>query len=128
MTGMKPDADAIAKIAHDTVAAFPPAFRAHAAQVLIRVEDFVPLIWLDDDEDAWDITGLYTGVPMTEKRPDDMPEGPDTVWLFREPILDELEDRDVTLQELVSHITVHEFAHHFGWSDDDIASIDRWWE
>ena len=26
------------------------------------------------------------------------------------------------------HVMVHELAHHFGWSDDDIASIDRWWE
>jgi len=25
-------------------------------------------------------------------------------------------------------VVIHEFAHHFGWSDDDIASIDRWWE
>jgi predicted Zn-dependent protease with MMP-like domain len=23
---------------------------------------------------------------------------------------------------------VHEIAHHFGWSDDDIAAIDPWWE
>ena len=29
---------------------------------------------------------------------------------------------------LVAHVVVHEFAHHFGWSDDDIAAIDKWWE
>ena len=29
---------------------------------------------------------------------------------------------------LVSNVVVHEFAHHFGWSDEDIATIDRWWE
>jgi predicted Zn-dependent protease with MMP-like domain len=23
---------------------------------------------------------------------------------------------------------VHEIAHHFGWTDDQIAAIDRWWE
>ncbi|MEO1961572.1 MAG: metallopeptidase family protein, partial [Paracoccus sp. (in: a-proteobacteria)] len=27
-----------------------------------------------------------------------------------------------------AHVVIHEFAHHFGWSDDDIARIDRWWE
>ncbi len=44
-------------------------------------------------------------------------------------IIDEWAERgDVTLSELVSHVTVHELAHHFGWSDDDIARIDRWWE
>jgi predicted Zn-dependent protease with MMP-like domain len=127
MTAMT-SAEDILLIAHETVANFPAPFRAAAQTVLIRVEDFVPLIWLDDDDDPWDITGLYTGVPLTFKHPDDIPEGPDTVWLFRKPILDELSDRDVSLHELVAHVTVHEFAHHFGWSDDDIATIDRWWE
>ena len=32
------------------------------------------------------------------------------------------------LGDLVRHVLVHELAHHFGWSDDDIALIDRWWE
>ena len=74
-------------------------------------------------------TGLYDGIPMTEKSVMDVPHGPDVVWLFRRPILDEWADRgNVTLTELVAHVTIHEFAHHFGWSDDDIAAIDPWWE
>ena len=35
---------------------------------------------------------------------------------------------DIALGDLVAHVYVHELAHHFGWSDDDIAAIDRWWE
>ena len=35
---------------------------------------------------------------------------------------------NVTLAELVGHVVVHELAHHFGWSDEDVARIDRWWE
>ena len=78
--------------------------------------------------DPYELTGLYDGIPMTRKSVFDQPVGPDTVWLFREPILDEWRARgNVTLEELVAHVTVHEFAHHFGWSDDDIASIDEWW-
>ena len=34
---------------------------------------------------------------------------------------------NVTIADLVAHVTIHEFAHHFGWSDDDIAAIDQWW-
>ena len=30
--------------------------------------------------------------------------------------------------DLVANVVTHEFAHHFGWSDADIARIDRWWE
>jgi predicted Zn-dependent protease with MMP-like domain len=44
-------------------------------------------------------------------------------------ILDEWVGRgDVALFDLVAHVYVHELAHHFGWSDDEIAAIDRWWE
>ncbi len=51
------------------------------------------------------------------------------IWLFREPILAEWRARgDVDLDYLVAHVVVHELAHHFGWSDEDIAAIDRWWE
>ena len=79
--------------------------------------------------EPFELTGLYDGTPLTQKSSFDQPEGPDTVWLFRRPILDEWAERgNVTLTELVAHVTIHEFAHHFGWSDADIARIDAWWE
>ncbi|MBI1415794.1 MAG: neutral zinc metallopeptidase [Limimaricola sp.] len=128
MSSTDPSPEDILRIAEATVAAFPPQFRGHAVMVEIVVEDLIPDEMLEEGEDPWDITGLYTGVPLTHKRYDDIPDGPDTVWLFRAPILEELQDRPgVTLDELVAHVTVHEFAHHFGWSDDQIAAIDQWW-
>jgi predicted Zn-dependent protease with MMP-like domain len=119
------------EIAHQTVAAFPPPFREGARAVALQVADWPAPDMLDDlgMQDPLELTGLYEGIPLTEKSVFDQPMGPDTVWLFREPILAEWRDRgDVSLKELVAHVTVHEFAHHFGWSDDDIATIDRWWE
>jgi predicted Zn-dependent protease with MMP-like domain len=75
------------------------------------------------------LTGLYEGVPLTEKSYFDQPTGPDVIWLFRRPILHEWRARKaVSLSELVAHVFVHELAHHFGWSDSDIAEIDRWWD
>ena len=122
------DIEAMARAAID---AFPPAFRAPARAVALRVEDW-PARWMLDEfgmADPLELTGLYDGIPMTEKSFSDQPLGPDTVWLFRRPILAEWRERgDVALHELVAHVTVHEFAHHFGWSDADIATIDRWWE
>lgn len=78
--------------------------------------------------DPLDLTGHYEGVPLTEKHLWDPSGEPDTVWLFRGPIIAEWRDRgNVDLFDLIAHVTVHEFAHHFGWSDDDIARIDKWW-
>ena len=111
-------------------AALPEAFRGPAAQVVLRVEDFAAEAVLEEMEieDAFELTGLYEGVPLTEKSVFD-PTGPDVIWLFRRAILDEWVARgDVALDALVAHVFVHELAHHFGWSDGDIAAIDRWWE
>lgn len=111
-------------------AALPAPFQAAAGAVVLRVEELAPDDVLNEMgiEDAFELTGLYEGVPMTEKSVMD-PTGPDVIWLFRRAILDEWVARgDVGLSDLVAHVFVHEMAHHFGWSDGDIASIDRWWE
>lgn len=130
-TGPTPSLDAIEKMARDTIAALPAPFLGPAQDVLLRVADWPDTAMLHDlaIHDPLDLTGLYEGVPMTRKSMFDFPTRPDTVWLFREPILEEWRARgNVTLAALVAHVTVHEFAHHFGWSDADIAQIDRWWE
>ncbi len=130
-TRTAPDAGEIEAMARAAIASLPAAYAAAAGTVALRVEDFAPDATLDElgMEDPFELTGLYDGVPLTEKSVSDQPAGPDTIWLFRRPILDEWIDRgDVTLTELVVHVLVHELAHHFGWSDDDIAAVDRWWE
>ena len=126
-----PDLAAFETLAMAALEAIPEPYRAAALRVLIRVEDFAAPDMLSEMEmeDPFELTGLYDGVPLTEKSVMDQPMGPDTIWLFRRPILDEWADRgNVTLGELVAHVLVHELAHHFGWSDDDIARIDPWWE
>lgn len=109
----------------------PQPYQAAARDLVIRIEDFAPRrILLDMGvEDPFELTGLYDGIPLTEKSVADQPSQPDTIWLFRRPMLDEWADRgNVSLGELVLHVLVHELAHHFGWSDEDIAQIDPWWE
>ncbi|WP_414897215.1 metallopeptidase family protein [Rhodovulum sp. YEN HP10] len=129
--GLPPSLDDIADLAAAARAALPEPFRGPASEVAIRVEDLAPDEMLDDlgMENPFELTGLYDGIPLTEKSVMDQPERPDTVWLFRRALLDEwVEREEVTLADLVTHVLIHEIAHHFGWSDEDIASIDRWWE
>lgn len=126
-----PSLDDIADLAAQARARIPAPFDREAARVAIRVEDFADEAVLDElgIEDPFELTGLYDGIPMTQKSVLDVALKPDTIWLFRAAILDEWCDRgDVALDRLVAHVYVHELAHHFGWSDDDIARVDRWWE
>lgn len=128
---LAPDLDLLERLAREAVAGLPDAWRGPASAVLLRVADMPPDDILDEMEidDPYELTGLYEGVPLTERSVMDPPVQPDAIWLFRRPILDEWVDRgNVSLRDLVTHVMIHELAHHFGWSDDDIATIDPWWE
>lgn len=121
----------IEQFAREAVANLPEPYRAAATHVALRVEDFASEDVLEalNCDSPYDLTGLYEGIPLTEKSVADQPTHPDLIWLFRKPILDEwIERGDVSLAELVTHVMIHELAHHFGWSDDDIAAVDPWWE
>ncbi len=120
------DFERMARGAYD---ALPPAFRKPCEGLLIRVADFADEETLAEMGigNAFELTGLYQGVALTEKSVMDVATEPDSVWLYRRPILDEWAERgEVTLAALVGHVLIHEIAHHFGYSDDDIAAIDDW--
>ena len=129
LTASAPSLADIEALAASAYAALPEAFRAHTGELLVRVEDFADDETLDSlgVEDPFDLTGLYEGTALTDKSVLDTPVMPDTVWLYRRPILEEwIERGDVPLDRLVAHVLVHEIAHHFGWSDEGIATIDDW--
>ena len=126
-----PDNDLITALAEAAIGTLPEPYRAAASLVALRIQDFADPEILEalGIEDPFELTGLYDGTPLTEKSFAEQPLQPDQIFLFRRAIVEEWLDRgDVSLGELVAHVFIHELAHHFGWSDDDIARIDPWWE
>jgi predicted Zn-dependent protease with MMP-like domain len=126
---LPPSLDDIGRLARDAVEALPEPFLGHARAVALIVEEFPDDALLDElgIEDAYELTGLYDGVALTEKSLSQPEPRPDTVWLFRRPILDEWSERgDIGIATLVAHVVIHEFAHHFGWSDAEIERIAPW--
>ena len=126
--GLAPDAAEIELLARAALERLPEAFRAHLDGVLLLVEDFADPDTLADlgIEDAFELTGLYEGVPVGEKHSAPSGTMPDRIRLFRVPILDEWIARgDETLEHLVSHVVIHEVGHHFGLSDADIDALEE---
>ena len=94
---------------------------------MFRVDDFPDAEVLEElgIEDAFELTGLYQGVDLARRSVFDISPQPSRVFLYRRPILDEWAERgDITLEELVAHVLVHEIGHHFGLSDADIDTIE----
>ena len=121
-----PDAAAIETLARDALARIPQPFAEHLADIVLIVEEFADDETLDalGIEDPFDLTGLYHGRPIGEKSSFDSGGLPDRIHLYRRAILDEWCDTGVSLQELVTHIVVHEVGHHFGLSDDDMHALE----
>ena len=121
-----PDLALFEQLAHEAVISLPQPWRDMATHVALRIVDFPPDDVLEamDLHDPYELTGLYEGTPLTEKSVMDQPAHPDIVWLFRRPILDERAERgNVSIQELVTHVVIHEIAHHFGIDDDRLHEL-----
>ena len=121
--GLAPSLDDIAAMARNALDSLDEPFRTHARAVAVKVEDFA-----DDEtleamkiDNPYELTGLYSGVALTLELHSTPSQIPPMVWLYRMPILDEwAATPDVTLEDLVAHVVVHELGHHFGWSDEEM--------
>jgi predicted Zn-dependent protease with MMP-like domain len=125
--GRAPSLDDFARLAQAAFAALPEAFRRMTGEVIFRVQDFAEPEVLDElgIEEAFELTGLYQGVDLTQRSVFDPSPQASLVFLYRRPILDEwAENGEVTLEELITHVLVHEIGHHFGLSDAQIHAIE----
>jgi predicted Zn-dependent protease with MMP-like domain len=121
-----PDAAEIERLAEAAIARMPEHFRRHLEGVVLRIDDFPEEDVLAElgIEDPFDLTGLYRGRPIGEQSSMLSGELPAMIHLYRRPLLDEWAETGVSLEELVTHVIVHEAGHHFGFSDEDMHAIE----
>ena len=116
----------IAALAERALAELPPRMRTHIDNIAIAVEeqaDAETLAELELDS-SWDLTGLYHGTPLPQRSVSDIQRAPDLITLYRLPILLEWIEEGEDLYRLVRSVLIHEIAHHFGFSDDDIEALE----
>jgi len=117
------------KIIDEGFERLPEWVRLKIKNVAILVEDEPShedreLQGLTDDET---LLGLYKGVPLSE-RGSDYGEGfvmPDTITLYRVPILAASEEDALDVRDVVADTIWHECAHHFGIDEDGVAKLEE---
>ena len=66
--------------------------------------------------------GLYEGIPLTERASDYGMVLPDKITIFQEPLEQTFSDDEELVAE-VRNTVLHELAHHFGISDEELDRL-----
>jgi len=114
-------------LAQEAFDGLPAEFRALCSDVIFNVTEFP-----EDDvlkelgaESPFDILGLFTGIGLPQQGyAPQTGQMPNTIHLYRRPILDYWAENDESLGAIVTHVLVHEIGHHFGFSDEDMEAIE----
>lgn len=124
--GPPPSAEEIEEIARAVLKALPAPFSDSLNDVVLLIEEFADDATLDSFgiDDPFELSGIYEGVPLTQRSVEQSGTLPERIRLFRRPILDEWSGSADTLEHLVAHVLVHEVGHHFGLSDDDMHALE----
>ena len=118
------DFETIARRVFETI---PPPFAEHLCDIVLRVEDWPQQDMLDHFgmTSPYQLSGLYQGVPVGEKSQWAPPSGEgDRIFLYRRPLLAEMAQTGVALENLIRHVVIHEVGHHFGLSDANMHAIE----
>ena len=97
------------------LAGLPPELAHRMSNVGVFVEDESP-------EGEPELLGLYEGVPLTERGEFYAGVLPDTITIFRLPILRMCRTPEEVVEQ-VRITVVHEIAHHFGIDDDRLHDL-----
>jgi len=127
LSGRTPTAADIDAIARETLRRLPSPFAQSLGDIVLTVEEVA-----DADTASrvglrhpMQLSGLYEGVSLNRQSVQQSGTLPERITLYMRPIISEWRSTPFGLEQLVSHIVIHEVGHHFGFSDDDMHALER---
>jgi len=110
------------------IAGIPREFLARVENLSFQVED-----WADDEtldevgfDDPRDLLGYYRGWPLPE-RTHEYSSLPDVITIYQGAVENFREESGEPLTKIIRETIVHELAHYFGFSEEEMDEIERIW-
>ena len=125
-SGGLPTEEDIDEIARRALERLPSPFAESLGDIVLRIEQVADAetarrVGLDH---PMQLSGLYEGVSLDRRSVNHSGTLPERITLYSAPIFAEWRSTDVSLEQLVSHIVIHEVGHHFGFSDEDMHALE----
>lgn len=116
--------DALVAAAYERL---PHWIRQKMKNVAITVEDLVDseTVQSMNLDSYMDLLGLYKGVPQIHREHGAGFEFPDTIVLYRLPILDEADISGKRVEDVIFETLWHEIAHHFGLTEEEVERREK---
>ena len=126
LSGRMPTEAEIDEVARRTLERLPSPFAESLGDIVLQV---VPVADVETARRVglshpMQLSGLYQGVSLNRQSVSHSGTLPERITLYSRPIIAEWRSTGVSLEQLVSHIVIHEVGHHFGFSDDDMHALE----
>ena len=115
------------KLVSEAFGEIPEDYRDLCDGLAIRTQEYASQETLRDlgINDPLELLGLYHGINLAQKSVFDLVSMPDTVLIYRRPIIAYAKTKGLPLIDVVRHVLIHEIGHHLGFSDLDMEAIEQ---
>lgn len=117
------------RLVERAIAAIPREFLNRVDNLTFQVEDWPDAETLAEVgfDDPRDLLGYYRGWPLPERSNDIVGSLPDVITIYQGPIEIHVRETGESLLRVIRETVIHELAHYFGFSEEEMEMIERRW-
>lgn len=117
------------KLVERAIHSIPADFLARIENLSFQVED-----WPDPEtlaevgfDDPRDLLGFYRGWPLSERGHEYGQCLPDVITIYQLAVENYVYETGEPLVKVIRETVIHELAHYFGFSEEEMDEIERMW-
>ncbi len=121
--------EAFERLVDQAIEAIPDEFISRVENLSFQVEDWADEATLEEVgfADPRDLLGYYRGWPLSERTLGYGQCLPDVITIYQRSVENFVRESGEPLLKVIRETIIHELAHYFGFSEDEMDEIERGW-